>query len=98
MKHKHGFALQFLYITIGDLGKSQYQMGLMSTNDPVDHRAIKRIFRKWVKTNLGRSLHPIEMRLILKKVILHNMPRTYVRSRSTIDGEAVAFGKAGNPN
>lgn len=34
----------------------------------IDHRRVKREIRKWVKHNLERSLHCLELRQILKNV------------------------------
>lgn len=34
----------------------------------VDRRVIKKVVRKWVKINLGRSIHPRELHKLLKRV------------------------------
>lgn len=80
MNYPHGFALSFPYITTREDGTSEFNRALMHTNDSIDKRGIKRIIRKWVKVNLGRTLHTTELLLLMKQIIKHKEPRMYLRA------------------
>lgn len=80
MRYEHGFAITIPYVdTIDDAGGTSWNRALLHTNDAVDRRRIKRVLRQWVRHQLGRTLHTAELNLLMRKVIKHNEPRSYVR-------------------
>lgn len=79
MIYPHGFRVVIPHIATLEDGSSQYQYSNLHTNDPVDHRRIKRILRQWVKQNLDRTLDPITARLLYKSVTKHTQPMQYIR-------------------
>lgn len=89
MKYAYGFGLQVPFVNTKEDGSTEHCYALLSTNDPVDGRKIKQLLRKWVKKSLGRSLHPSEQRLLLKRVVKHNQPVVYMRapSRPIVDDD-----------
>lgn len=58
---------------------------LLTTNDPIDRRRIKRGLRIWVKQNLGRHIGPVELRLLLKNVQKHKQPMMYLNRRIAVN-------------
>lgn len=84
MKYPHGFVVTIPYID----SDGSWTRTLISTNDPIDHRHIKRGIRKWIKQNIGRSVADIELRLLLKKVQKHKQAMMYVPQRFKVkDGD-----------
>lgn len=79
MRYPHGFAITIPYVDTNEDGSTSWNRALLHTNDPLDRRRVKRVLRQWVWSQLGRQLHTAEMRLLMKKVIKHNEPRSYVR-------------------
>ena len=86
MKYPHGFVVTIPYID-EDGG---WNRALITTNDPIDHRRIKRGIRKWVKQNLGRHIGPIELRLLVKKVQKHKQPMMYIPQRFKVKDDEFA--------
>lgn len=93
MRLEYGFGLSFPYYTTNEDGTVELNRAMMHSNDPVDTRRIKRILRKWVKVNLGRTLHTKELLVLMRLVIRHKTPRIYVRALTKTDAETAARGE-----
>lgn len=86
MKFKNGFALVIPHIE-SDGG---WARTMITTNDPIDHRRVKRGIRTWVKQNLGRRIGPVELRLLYKKVSRHTQPMLYIPQRFQVKDDEFA--------
>lgn len=66
MKHRFSDA-QRLYVPYIEYNgeKAVASLAFRVTEGTVDKRKVKRMVRRWVKDNLGRTIHSFELRLIL---------------------------------
>ena len=83
MKYPYGFVLTIPYQEVD----GSWNRTLISTNDSIDHRRIKRGIRKWIKQNLGRSIGPYELRKVCRKVIKHKQPMMYIAQKLKVPEE-----------
>lgn len=70
---REGKLVMLPYLTTEEDGSTNRNWARFRFTGPVDRRRIKREVRKWVKRILGRSIHPIELRNLLK----HNVHELY---------------------
>lgn len=84
MKFKHGFMLVIPFID-SDGG---WTKTMISTNDPIDHRRVKRGIRTWIKQNVGRHVADVELRLLYKAVTRHKAPTQYIKMRREVKKHA----------
>lgn len=72
---KHRFALISIpYLSIADDASTQrniatFRFSSIGRDACIDRRRVKREIRKWVKHNLERNLHCLELRQIMKNVL-----------------------------
>lgn len=96
MKYPHGFGLIIPYLDSTTEPPSASK-SLLSTNDSIDHRRVKRGLRKWIWQELGHKVHTSTLRLYLKRIMIHDTPKQYMRMPSaTINGQASTGSQAGD--
>lgn len=79
MRYPYGFVVTIPFSELQDDGSTAWKRALLSSNDDLDRRRIKRVIRRWVKVTLGRNLYTHELLSIMKQVIKHDMHRMYIR-------------------
>lgn len=96
MKYPYGFGIIIPYLdaTTDPVSASK---SLISTNDRIDRRRVKRGVRRWIKSELGHKVHTSTLRLYLKRIMVHDAPKQYIRMPSAqINGEASSVSEAGD--
>ena len=86
MKFPYGFGLSLPYQD----EEGVWHRTMISTNDPIDHRRVKRGIRTWIKQNLGRSIADKELRVVYKAVMRHTEPKVYVMHRRAVSEKQLA--------
>ena len=63
--------VSFPYLGMDDAGETTREWAHMrfSSSEYIQTRRVKREVRKWVKRNLGRTLHTRELLLIMKRAV-----------------------------
>lgn len=84
-RYPYGFAVAIPHIADGE---RKYAM--LSTNDAVCTKRIKRVIRQWVQSFLGRQIHPIELAALMKSVRKHDEPMMYFVKKFSQQTEAPA--------
>lgn len=61
-----GTMVMLPFITTNEDGSTERNWARMRFVGVVNRRRVKREIRKWVKRALGRCIHPVELRAIMK--------------------------------
>ena len=83
MKYKNGFGVSIPYYDENGV----LCRNMLSTNDSIDHRRVKRGLRKWVLQNTQRKLDSFAIRALMKSVRRHSQPMQYMGIRKRMDSD-----------
>lgn len=81
MKFPYGFMLVFPYLASNADGSVSRNYARLTTNGEVDKRRVKRGLRRWVKSELGRTVHSRELHALMRAVKPHKEPMMYAPIR-----------------
>lgn len=79
MNYPYGFVVVIPFSDAQEDGTTEWKRALLTSNDPLDKRRIKRTIRKWVKVALSRTIYTHELNSLMKQVIKHDSPRMYIK-------------------
>jgi len=83
MRYEHGFVVQVPFLDTNADGSVSRNYALVSSNDNVDRRRVRRILRQWVKSYLFRQLSTREQRSLMTIVKKHTEPMMYFVQHKT---------------
>lgn len=77
MRYPNGFVIQVPFLDTAEDGSVSRNHALISSNDNLDYRRVRRILRQWAASHLHRQLHTVEQRHLMRMVRKHKEAMTY---------------------